>query len=407
MIRFSCEHCGYKIGVEDAHTAKRGKCPACGTVVTVPAESTLIEFDCGDCGRRLAVPRIHAGRKVVCPKCENVIIVPAGGETSAVSISIVRFACSTCNREIQEPESSRGRLVECPHCGNYVAVPSAETPAREVAAPIQPTAQDDTSEERFEQMQKDQGAVALREPEPAVERKLPWLIDIFLYPTSTSGLIHLVVFVLIPLLIAIVRTLMGPLGIAVGLPGFLLNLAIGLYLCWFITECVRDSAKGGTRAPEAFATSDLGDMWSQALHIMGCYLILLGPVGFYHAFTEKTDAIFWLLLAYGAFFFPMGLLACIMFDSIRGLNPILLVCSIFSTILHYVGLILLIVALILAFSALPDMQTDDTQPSQASYILTPVVGGIFYGLSIYVAFVIAHLIGRFYWRNQEKLNWEV
>jgi hypothetical protein len=36
-----------------------------------------------------------------------------------------------------------------------------------------------------------------------------------------------------------------------------------------------------------------------------------------------------------------------------------------------------------------------------------IVGGIFYGVAIYVALVIAHLIGRFYWRNQEKLNWEV
>jgi hypothetical protein len=28
-------------------------------------------------------------------------------------------------------------------------------------------------------------------------------------------------------------------------------------------------------------------------------------------------------------------------------------------------------------------------------------------LGLYIGFVIAHMIGRFYWRNQGKLNWEV
>jgi formate/nitrite transporter FocA (FNT family) len=154
-------------------------------------------------------------------------------------------------------------------------------------------------------------------------------------------------------------------------------------------------------------------MWSQAQHILGCYLILLGPVLLYHNFTQRKDAIFWSLLAYGAFFFPMGLLACIMFDSIRGLNPILLIPSIFSTFFHYFGLVLLIVAIILAFSALSSMDTDNPETRQSPEQHQPpkisalVVGGIFAGIVVYIAFVIAHVIGRFYWRHQEKLNWEV
>ena len=36
-----------------------------------------------------------------------------------------------------------------------------------------------------------------------------------------------------------------------------------------------------------------------------------------------------------------------------------------------------------------------------------ILSGVFYVISLYAVFVVAHLLGRFYWRYQEKLNWEV
>ena len=51
----------------------------------------------------------------------------------------------------------------------------------------------------------------------------------------------------------------------------------------------------------------------------------------------------------------MGLLACVMFDSIRALNPILLIGSILSTFFQYCGLVLLIIGIVLAFRALTGM----------------------------------------------------
>jgi hypothetical protein len=114
--------------------------------------------------------------------------------------------------------------------------------------------------------------------------------------------------------------------------------------------------------------------------------------------------VFWLLLAYGAFFFPMGLLACIMFDSISGLNPILLIGSIFSTFFQYCGLVLLISGIVLGFRAIPTIQTDDAQSNTVTMIL---LGNVFYLIMLYITFVVANLLGRFYWRYEEKLNWEV
>ncbi len=100
----------------------------------------------------------------------------------------------------------------------------------------------------------------------------------------------------------------------------------------------------------------------------------------------------------------MGLLACVMFDSIYGLNPLLLIASIFSTFFQYCGLVLLITGIVLGFRAIPTIQTDNTQPETFTMI---IIGGVFSAFLFYITFVVAHLLGRFFWRYQDKLNWEV
>jgi len=356
MIKFSCDKCGHKLGVRDELAGKRGNCPKCQRVVVVPEKSILVGFVCESCGEKISAIHTRAGKKGKCPKCKTTLAVPIAHDLTLLD--------PPTRYEIQD----------------------------------QPTGPSSTPEESIEQESEEDSAA--EGDKSAGDRNLPWPIDIFLYPTSAAGLTHLAIFTVIPLLVAVVGTLLGAFGIL----GLIADIAIGLYFCWYITECVRDSAMGGTRAPEAFATADLGELWLQAQHIIGCYLIFVGPVGFYHIFTERTDVVFWLLLAYGVLFLPMGLLACVMFDSIRGLNPVLLIASIFSTIVQYCGFVLLIGGVILILVAITSVGADQTQgPSVGGLILDTV----FYGLSVYAALIVSHLLGRFYWRNEEKLSWEV
>jgi len=91
-----------------------------------------------------------------------------------------------------------------------------------------------------------------------------------------------------------------------------------------------------------------------------------------------------------------------MFDSISGLNPVLLIGSIVSTFFQYCGLVFLIGGVILIFAAMTTMETDQTQPASVPALL---LGGVFNSLFLYAVFIVAHLLGRFYWRYQEKLNW--
>ena len=384
MILVCCQHCGHKISVQDSYAGKRGKCSKCGTFFVVPDKSTSIELHCESCVQRISVPTIYSGKRGYCPKCKGPIDVPI----------VERPVCKPKQEDFVD---TIPRLA-----GNDAGLTLLEVPEelKLADAPIIETGAVGTA---IEQESKEESET---EAEPSGRRNLPWFIDIFLYPVSLSGLTHLAIFTIVPTLIAILRTSLGIAGRIVGLPGFIINVLIFLYMGWYFTECVRDSAKGGIRAPEAFASMGASEMWSQMQHIIGCYLILLSPAFFYNLYTGNTDAIYWRLLITGSFFFPMGLLACIMFDSIGGLNPILLLGSIFSTFFQYCGLVLLVIAIVFSFTKLAGVfgpQSEQQQPSGAILL----VMGVFYFVGVYIVFVIAHLIGRFYWRYQDKLNWEV
>ena len=189
------------------------------------------------------------------------------------------------------------------------------------------------------------------------------------------------------------------------LPSLIVNILIGLYMCWYFAECVRDSANGGIRAPESFANADVGSMFEQSLYLAACYAIFALPAVLYVTYANRTDSIFWILVAYGIFFFPMGLLAVVMFDSSSAFNPVLWLGSIFSTFFQYCGLVLLVTGIVLAFCTLTGI--GKPQDAERIPIATKIMEAVFSCLLLYMVFVVAHLLGRFYWRYQEKLNWEV
>ncbi len=120
------------------------------------------------------------------------------------------------------------------------------------------------------------------------------------------------------------------------------------------------------------------------------------PLDIYVLVAKRADVIFWLLLIYAVFFFPMALLAVVVLDSPVGLNPRLLYSSISNTFRQYCGFVLLIVAAILLIGTLG--QKGGESENLAFFVRCA---------SVYLVFVGAHLLGRFYWRYQEKLNWEV
>lgn len=240
------------------------------------------------------------------------------------------------------------------------------------------------------------------EPPLADECKLPWLIDAFLYPISTSGMIHLAVFVIVPLLIAaLIRLIWFFLGPYLGEATaeftepiyYILNAIFYSYVCYYISDCVISRSRGRQRASDITmpTTISIGDFVSQAFILIGGAAICLAPVLLYSVLAKRNDLLFWAFLAYGIFFLPMSLFRGIMFDTADALNPVEIVRSIFRTLLPYCGLVLFFLIV--------------GGPIVAVIPRLPLWGFLKQAIRMYLVFVLAGRLGWFYWWYKDKLDW--
>jgi hypothetical protein len=299
---------------------------------------------------------------------------------------MIRFECPSCNAHIRVPEAHAGKHGKCPKCRQRVTVPVPDTqddflrlePLDIPAAPEVPV---DLPFSDKSEASKDLVAA------PAGQRSHPWPIDIFMYPMNLAGLIHLGILVGIPLLVGLILMILGPLARLIWIIPLCIGIAVKLYYCWYLSECVNDSASGGTRTPDAFSSADMSEQFSLAIHLIATYAMFAGPAFFYHLFLHKMDALFWWLAAYGVVMFPMGLLAMVMYQDSSALNPFKIILAIVKCLVPYTGLVMLLAGVLGLFMLL-------------SHI--PILGGF---LSVYGSFILAHLLGRFYWKNQARIGW--
>jgi len=326
----------------------------------------MIRFPCQHCGAKLQISPAHAGKEGLCPRCKNKLTVPPAPELELVK---------------DDPAADTripSKLLE------VVAVPPQPLPARK----------DNARENRLVQRLSD-----LLNPEDAREhtgtRRVPWFLDILLYPASLSGIIALVFMTVYPFLLGFFPWVffwgslrfLGPVAV------------IGLYLGWYLAECVYDSAKGGTRAPAVFDVGDWSDWWSRISYLGAVYIVFGLPPVLYRVLTGRTDAIFWGLVAWTIVFLPMGLLAMVIHDSISALNPLFLLDSIRRVLGPY--LCLMLGAMVLAGLF---WRAGGTRHRLTLPIAFPLSYAL---LSAYASLVLAHLLGRFYWRYRDRLDWGI
>jgi hypothetical protein len=109
-IKFDCPHCHKKLSVKDHLAGKKGPCPACKKVVTIPGTAAIqaaapapnpvdveaeaaaalsdepaaeapvdtrtVDFECPFCSEMLHLGAELAGKKTSCPECRRIIKVP-------------------------------------------------------------------------------------------------------------------------------------------------------------------------------------------------------------------------------------------------------------------------------------------------------------------------------------------
>ncbi len=359
------------------------------------ADST-IKFRCNNCGRKFSVPQTQAGTKGRCPKCKDIIVVPEIQTTSSVT-------------EQSNSEDTKTSPTSSTYDSALPVMPQKDK--------IQdlPLSQPDISEKTTE-YERELEEESAEKPESAAQRKLPWLIDIFLYPLSISGLIHLVIFLCAPILISLAYGFLlqyiwpvGELIIAV-----LYVLFVG-YVLYYLSWCIIDSTKGGLRAPDMNLqpAPAKGEIIECAGIFLACIIVCFWPTAVYYIF-RKTDFFCWLLAAAGLLFFPMALLAGFLNDSISGLNPILIIKSVIKSFPTYFPVVIFFAGFFAVLSIVipPLPQSKGLEPIllYLSQVINNVFGARFALRStcfIYLAMIGAHILGRFYYKYKEKLNWDV
>jgi hypothetical protein len=142
-----------------------------------------------------------------------------------------------------------------------------------------------------------------------------------------------------------------------------------------------------------------GDMLSRFWSLVGVYILYALPIVLYATFLERLDWIFWVLLAWAVIFFPIGHLAMVILDSPSAMNPFMLLAAICRVFLPYVGLLLLLAAGAGLMEVL-DRVLGGFGPGILRNLLSRIV-------HMYMLMVLAHLLGRFYWRHDERLDWGI
>jgi hypothetical protein len=336
------------------------------------------------------MPDAQAGRAGQCPRCKSPITIPPMASSVSRAVSEDLLAAPP-----PSADPDRAGVLQKNQGESTAAAPSDALDRRLLHLP--PTGNAEGAQAR--PSDKDVLAKLKFKPAPEYtgERQLPWPIDILLYPVNPAGLINLAIIVGIPLFLTVLQQIVFlPF---LGLMFLLAQLAVAIYAAWYWAECTYDSAQGGTRAPQLLDTSGYGDKWSRVSYLLAVYGVFILPALLYLLCTGRRDALLWILVAWGILFFPMGLLAMVMHDGIYALNPLLLLGSIRRTLVPYLGLLLLIATQVALFCVVLALAAREEYVTGLA-ALALLTGG-------YSSLVVAHVLGRFYWRYHERLNWDL
>jgi phage FluMu protein Com len=354
----------------------------------------MIKFNCKKCGQKLSVPETRAGKKGKCPRCKNIIVVPAIQTSDNSTNQMDSGACEDSSKS----SSYDSALLDIRKKDKVQELVLKNTETSESSVEHEQEFKEEDTEET------------------TASRRLPWFIDIFLYPLSISGLVYLVICFCAPIVISLIWQFLlqqiwpiGELIIAI-----FYMLFVG-YVMYYLSWCIIDSTKGGRRAPDITnQSSPKGELIQCAGILLACIVFCFWPVAVYYIFTEKTGLIYWMLAAIGLLFFPMALLSGFLHDSINGLNPVLITKSVIKTFNRYLPIVIFFAGFFIVLSVIIPPFPQSKNFKSISHYISEFIGNIFgsrYALRltgfIYIAMIGAHILGRFYCECKERLNWEV
>ena len=186
------------------------------------------------------------------------------------------------------------------------------------------------------------------------------------------------------------------------------------YLYAFMQKIIQCTARGEEKPP---SWPDFSGFWEDMLQpylqLLGCFAFCFGPamalnlwLGWWDPITGALTGtapdpfkltIVLLALLTGACYFPMALLAVSMFDSLAGLNPMLVIPSMFKAKMEYL-VVLLVSAGVFVMIVVKAVAL--------IYIPIPILPSLVSaGVSLYLFMVEVRLLGLLYRAKRHELEW--
>lgn len=217
----------------------------------------------------------------------------------------------------------------------------------------------------------------------------------FTYPFKHDGLILLVAGTIFYLIVDFLANHIPFLGIIVAVfgTGYLFN---------YMQRILTVSATGDDKMPDWPEFSDWSDVVDPLIQMLGTVAVSFGPAilimklhpagaGWVH--WALPTALFW-----GCLSFPMSFTAVTMFDSLNGLNPLLIIPS----MLRIPGTYLLAVAVLATIVVANTIGTLFLGTVLPIPFLSDVISEF---IGLYLLTVEMRILGLMYWTKKEKLGW--
>lgn len=214
------------------------------------------------------------------------------------------------------------------------------------------------------------------------------LADALLYPFRGAGLLIMILGTVLAIVLQIVS-----LAPFVGIIALLIFYG---YFTAYYYQILQQSASGSDLEPD---WPDVSDYWDDAIRpviqVLGV-LLVSNSLWFLAVWQLGEESpVTWLAEMLGMFYFPMAILGVVTLGHIGGANPLLVIPSIFKTLPRYAVVAAIAIALPLLLDAITQLATSNPYLSW----------GLSTFLTLYLITAHARLLGLFYQRNEEKLDW--
>lgn len=225
----------------------------------------------------------------------------------------------------------------------------------------------------------------------------------FAYPLKAEGLVLLCVGTMLYLFIE-AATYVLSLGGLFGLAGVIIMTVFGVgYIFSYMKRIIASTAEGNEGMPDWPDFTDWGeDILVPFFQMLGTLLFSFLPLFAVLVMSVKgMDVADWLIIPAiiaGCLYYPMGLLSVALHDTIAGLNPLLIVPSIFRVFGAYLVCCLVVAGIFLVRTAMVELLPRVLPVPIFPYVISGFVG-------LYLLTTLMRVIGLLYLAKKDELGW--